>query len=874
MHEAPPLLATLVAMWARVEREADESDVAVFSSLLALFEFILKLTTSTLLAAVEIEREGHRYRLEHGLVRADGLGEWEAALTEVVTGPANAFLIQAAWPDAEAISAAWPPGEESWQRAAAQLMHHACALIDPELEPMPKRGSLLHWYRTGIRLRNRTKGHGALTAAQTGELVRPLRDSLQVVTDNLPLFRRPWVAIRRTLAGKYHVVSLGGDTSVFGYLKSRRGVDLPDGVQVFFGGPVHVRLLTGDVDTQDFYLPNGSFRKGSYEGLSYVSGETRRIPGEDFLAPTEPIPISATQGLPELEVQGKAFGNIPPMAVGYVRRAELEHELTERLTDTRYPVITLVGRGGIGKTSLALQVLHELTTSDAYEAVVWFSARDIELDADRARTVRPQVKALDEVALEFDRLMHPDTKPMKRTDRLEFLSAHLTGTASYGPLLFVFDNFETVVNPPELYDRLSNWIRLPNKILITTRLRPFKGDYPVEVKGMSHEQLDELVESHAGRLGVSNITPELKEEIFLESEGHPYVAKILVGEIARRRERPRVERILANREDILNALFERTYSSLPSAAQRAFLTLCNWRSAVPVLALHAVMLRPANERVAVDDAIDALILSSMVDLHSGSTPAEDFLSVPLYASLFGRQKLTVSPFEAAVEADTRLLQLFGAAKTTDITRGVGPRVDNLAREVAERICAPHVEDRLHELQPYIPVIEYVAGQYPPMWLRLADLYEMADPSSGGPMARAAVERYLQVDSDNADGWLRLAHLSRRDGDYLTEVHALLKRAERPHAPFADLTFAANRFNQLLGDGRLDLDTLEKRVIAEHLRNAMESRLDEADATDLSRLGWLCMHLRDADAARKYAARGLELNPTNEYCSRLFERTGG
>lgn len=871
MPEKAPIVSLVSDMWARVEREGEESDAALFGSLLALFELILKLTTSGLLAAVESEREGHRYRLEHRLVRADGLGEWEAALTEVLTGPANAFLMQSAWPDAEAATGSWSAADETWQRRACQLLDEAGRTVDPELEPLPKRGSLLNWFRIGVWLRNRTRGHGALTSAQMSRLVSPLRESLQAVTNNMPLFRRPWVVIRRTQSGKYHVVSLGGETRVFSYLKTRRDVDLRDGVHIFFGGPVHVGLITGDVDARDFFLPNGNFRGTAYEGLSYVSGATVRVRGDDYLAPTGPMPASATEGLPELEVQGNTFGNVPPMPVGYVRRPELERELTERLTDSRYPVVTLVGRGGIGKTSLALQVLHEVTASDAYEAVVWFSARDIELDPDRARSVRPQVKALDEVALEFDRLMHPNAKPPKSQERIQFLADHLEGAAEAGPMLFVFDNFETVVNPPELFDRLSNWVRLPNKVLVTTRLRPFKGDYPVEVKGMSQAELDELIESHAQRLGIAALSSSLKSDVFRESEGHPYVAKILLGEIARRGGRPRVDRILANRDDILNALFERTYSSLPPAAQRAFLTLCNWRSAVPVMALHAVMLRPAHERVAVDDAIDALLLSSMVDLHPGTVSGEDFLSVPLYASIFGRQKLTVSPFEAAVEADTRLLQLFGAARTTDITRGVAPRVDTLIRQVAERISAPQVDDSLAELKQYVPVIEYIAGQYPPTWLRLAELYEIADPSRSDQLAKQAVERYLQAESDDADAWLRLANLSRRANDYLTEVHALLKRAERPGAPFADLTFAANRFNQLLGDGRLDLETLEKRVIAERLRKAMETRIEEADATDLSRLGWLCMHLRDVDAARRYASRGLELSPQNEYCSNLFER---
>lgn len=860
-------------MWERVQREAEESDASWFEALLGLFEFTLKLTTAGFVAAIETERDGHRYRLEHGLVRADGLGAWESALSEVLTGPANAFLSQRAWADAEAVTATWNSGDSTWQRSAIQLMDDACRILDPGAEPLARRSSLLMWFRRGVWLRNRTRGHGALTAAQKSRLASPLSGSIRQVTDNLPLFQRPWVVIRRTQARrKYHVVRLGGDTRVLDYLKSRRDIDLSDGVYVYNDGPICVRLVSGDVDLADFFLPNGNYREESFEGLSYVTGATRRQPIADFSAPPSPLPSSATEGLSELDVQGDTFGNVPPLAAGYVRRPDLEHELGERLRDSRYPAVTLVGRGGIGKTSLALQVLHEITVSGVYETVVWFSARDIELDPDRARTVRPQVKGLDEIAVEFDRLLHVGATPMKGKERVKFLADHLGGVAETGPILFVFDNFETVVNPIELYDQLSNWIRLPNKILITTRLRPFKGDYPVEVKGMSQSEMEELIDSHATRLGITaKLSKAVRREVFTESEGHPYVAKILLGEIARRGGRPLVQRILANRDDILSALFERTYSSLPSAAQRAFLTLCSWRSAVPVVALQAVMLRPTNERIPLDDAVDALVLSSMVDLHPGTSPSEDFLSVPLYAALFGRQKLKVSPFEPAVEADTKLLQLFGATRAPEITGGLAPRVDALVRQIADKISNREGDDRLSELNQFLPVIEYVASRYPPTWLRLAELYELADPTQTGVQATKAIERYLQSESDDPKAWSHLAALAGRTGDYLTEVHALLKRAERAGAPFVALSFAANRFNQLLGDGRLTLDTEEKRVIAERLRKLMEGRLGEANATDLSRLGWLCMHLRDQVAARTYAARGLELDPHDFHCANLLDR---
>jgi hypothetical protein len=42
--------------------------------------------------------------------------------------------------------------------------------------------------------------------------------------------------------------------------------------------------------------------------------------------------------------------------------------------------------------------------------------------------------------------------------------------------LFVFDNFETVRSPAELYIWIDTYVRPPDKVLITTRFRDFKGD--------------------------------------------------------------------------------------------------------------------------------------------------------------------------------------------------------------------------------------------------------------------------------------------------------------------------------------------------------------------------------------------------------------
>jgi hypothetical protein len=55
--------------------------------------------------------------------------------------------------------------------------------------------------------------------------------------------------------------------------------------------------------------------------------------------------------------------------------------------------------------------------------------------------------------------------------------------------------------------------------------------------------------------------------------------------------------------------------------------------------------------------------------------------------------------------------------------------------------------------------------------------------------------------------------------------------------------------------------------------AMEARLQEASATDLSRFAWLHMNLQNDEEARQYAEAGLRRDPYNEYCLRLAGHLG-
>jgi len=74
------------------ERKAQsDSDFTYFFSLLLVGEALAKTATLGMVAARADDADRNRYRLEHQLVRSDGLGDWgreiEDALRDPILGP-------------------------------------------------------------------------------------------------------------------------------------------------------------------------------------------------------------------------------------------------------------------------------------------------------------------------------------------------------------------------------------------------------------------------------------------------------------------------------------------------------------------------------------------------------------------------------------------------------------------------------------------------------------------------------------------------------------------------------------------------------------------------------------------------------------------
>lgn len=144
-----------------------------------------------------------------------------------------------------------------------------------------------------------------------------------------------------------------------------------------------------------------------------------------YLAVANNRPPSETEGKRELDVLGNVFSNLPAVPSGYVNRPRLEAEASSIVTNDRHPIVTLVGRGGTGKTSLVLAILHEMASTNRYQAIIWFSARDIDLTTEGPKVVQPRVMAEKDIAAEYISLLGDlDGAPPARDPRRHHGGAH------------------------------------------------------------------------------------------------------------------------------------------------------------------------------------------------------------------------------------------------------------------------------------------------------------------------------------------------------------------------------------------------------------------------------------------------------------------
>lgn len=854
-------LIPIQQMFERLESTKNDSDFAYFFDLILLGEQITKTVTLFLVACINEDNERSKYRHEHFLVKANSIGEFSKTIDDVLVGPTSELLTSSIR-DYEFKELTDRTSSQSWQYEALQLLDQCLDSFNIQHEKIRTKAPLRLWFNLFACLRNKTKGHGA-TKGEICSIASPkLLQSITIILDNLTLFRRPWAYFYRNLSGKYRISYMINDGIEFDHLKRENHENHDNGVYCLIDHPRKVNLIYSNPELTDFYYPNGNYKNEKFETISYTSDERIEQCAKAYAYPVTKLPSSETEGDSQLDVLGNCLTNLPILSDTYINRNELEEELKHVIgIEDRFPIITLKGRGGIGKTSLAIHVIREFAFTNRFELIIWFSARDIDLHLEGPKQVQTKVLNQKDIAREYCRLLYPEKQiPSK----LDFFSQELTRN-SFGKALYIFDNFETITNPIEVFEWINTHVRNPNKVLITSRIsRNFKADYPIEVRGMSDNECKELITALANKFEITDlISDKYREELIVESDGHPYIIKILMGEVAKTKKIRKIQRIVAENDKVLTALFKRTFDTLSPAAKRVFLTLCSWNSAIPQIAVEAVLWRPENEKIDVQGAFDELQKSSFIELYNDNEQA--FVNVPLVAAIFGKTELEVYPEKLKILNDRDLLIEFGATSNKSIKNGLAPRIERKFSQVAKRIKS------LDEFKSELPSLEYLASRYPKAWIFISQIFQEYNDFDGIKYSLRELLKSALPNEDKAKYWSELADICKITNDWDGESHALSELATIQGVSYEKISYCANRINSYLYRFPEVKQNEYIQLLLQKISDIMIKRIKEATPTDYSQLAWLLLNNNKTSQALEYVEKGLAIDNYNTYCLRLLEK---
>jgi tetratricopeptide (TPR) repeat protein len=240
-------------------------------------------------------------------------------------------------------------------------------------------------------------------------------------------------------------------------------------------------------------------------------------------APVPPEPLKPELPKPEPPAPSPEF--LRPPAFGFVaRRDEQGQDIIERLKKELAPgrnqLVTLSGKGGVGKTTLAVEAFRIL--SETYEGrLVWSDATA------RAGYTLPTL--LDDAATQLGRAelraLAPEVK--EAAVRALFVEHHA---------LIALDNYETIDKAEQ--ERIEDWLAHTPCSSLTTSRQKIKDTLNIVIPTMPPDEAQEFLAKRIAQTQAAQqtqdaqlFTAEVRQRIYETAEGNPFLMEWVVAQV-------------------------------------------------------------------------------------------------------------------------------------------------------------------------------------------------------------------------------------------------------------------------------------------------------------------------------------------------------
>jgi LuxR family glucitol operon transcriptional activator len=300
---------------------------------------------------------------------------------------------------------------------------------------------------------------------------------------------------------------------------------------------------------------------------------------------------------------------------GFVGRDDDIKEITKYLQREKFPVVTITGAGGVGKTSLALKVIQEITQkpkASKFDAIVWLSAKENKLSPFGIEDIEPSLKSYEELLDTIIGVLGFGIDLSKENQGIEYKEQTVNTLFEIAQsILIIIDNLETITD-----ERIINFIiEAPQKakFLVTSRKGLGQVERRYELKQLSEKEAIYLFRQLAKDkqvVGLAKLDNSLIKKYVNKVSNYPLAIKWVIGQVARGRDINKViDSIDDATGDISKFCFEQIFGLLSDNSKQILYALCCFEEP-PTFSLLKYVVEIDN--IEFDDCIEELILVSLV----------------------------------------------------------------------------------------------------------------------------------------------------------------------------------------------------------------------------------------------------------------------
>jgi AAA+ ATPase superfamily predicted ATPase len=349
------------------------------------------------------------------------------------------------------------------------------------------------------------------------------------------------------------------------------------------------RSTTSRVDMGQSDTPTFSTELQTANVVHSGGGNVNYFAGGSF-APQATVPVNGS--------------NLPHPHPHFVGREEELGKIFGALSSRAW-IVTIDGMGGIGKTTLALEVAHRCKKgglleygSSGFERFIWTSARD------------KSNYTLDDLIDSVLSVLGPMMLAGQRSDsenKIALTSRLLSGSAC----LLIVDNLESVTDEP--LHRFLRDLPSPSKVLVTSRHHIQTGERVITVGGLEERDAVELLKHEARRLQIElgeGDHQQLKI-ISRKTYGIPLVLRWVMESVYNGKTIEWVMGALqaATAKDLFDYIYRLSLSTLDDATRQVFRSLAIF----PGWAELDLITMVNPEHSAVEERVSTLVTRSLLE---------------------------------------------------------------------------------------------------------------------------------------------------------------------------------------------------------------------------------------------------------------------